>query len=82
MAYEKRDMSGSLFKNKKPLGEKSANLTGSVLIGGVEYWANAWVKTDKNGDKWISLSFKHKDAPRQEVKAQPTTYDLEDDIPF
>ncbi len=82
MAFEQRDLSGAIFKNKKPLSEKSPPLTGNAMIDGKEYWVNAWTKTDKNGEKWISLAFKLKEggsAPKKEA----TSYDLvDDDIPF
>lgn len=62
MAYEQRDMSGSLFRNDKREKDSHPNATGSALIDGVEYWVSSWTKTDKNGHKWQSLAFKRKDA--------------------
>jgi uncharacterized protein (DUF736 family) len=62
MAYEQRDLSGSLFKNDKREKDSHPNLTGTVMIGGVEYWASGWTKERQNGEKWISLSFKPKEA--------------------
>lgn len=62
MAYEQRDLSGSLFKNDKREKDTHPNLTGTVMIGGVEYWASGWTKIRPNGEKWISLSFKPKEA--------------------
>ncbi len=90
MAYEVRDLSGSLFKNGKREKDSHPNLTGSVMIGGVEYWASGWTKERNNGDKWISMSFKPKDAPRSNsvgsgVQSQgfaPSAQDLDDDVPF
>jgi hypothetical protein len=84
MAYEVRDLSGSLFKNDKREKDTHPNLTGSVLIGGVEYWASGWTKERANGEKWISLAFKPKEA-RQEAPANgfaPADADLDDDVPF
>lgn len=76
MAYEQRDMSGSLFKNDKKETEKHPNMTGSALIDGVEYWVSAWTKEGNNG-KWMSLAFKAKDAkPKQPAK--PSTHDDSD----
>ena len=84
MAYEMRDLSGSLFKNDKRESETHPNAKGSALIGGVEYWVSAWTKTTNSGDKWQSLSFKPKDAqsgsPRSAAPAHDT--DLDDDVPF
>ena len=61
MAFEQRDNSGSLFNNKKREQENHPHATGSAMIAGVNYWVSAWTKTDKNGNKWQSLSFKAKD---------------------
>jgi hypothetical protein len=86
MAYEQRDLSGSLFKNDKREKDTHPNLTGTVMIGGVEYWASGWTKERGNGDKWISLSFKPKEArngdgyPRQNPLNDP--HPVDDEIPF
>jgi hypothetical protein len=75
MAYEQRDNSGSLFKNdRKEEGSNHADWNGTVLIGGREYWINAWTKQGKSGSEFYSLSFKPKQggggggggAPRQQ----------------
>lgn len=83
MAYEKRDLTGSLFKNTKMMNDKSPTYTGSVIIDGVEYWQSAWVKESANGLKFFSQSFKRKDAPimqREELVTKTTVTD--DEIPF
>lgn len=68
MAYELRELSGSLFKNDKKETEKHPNMTGSALIDGVEYFVSGWTKEGNKG-KWISLAFKPKDAkPKQPAK--------------
>lgn len=61
MAYEKRDNSGSLFKNDRREKDTQPNARGTALIGGVEYEISAWTKDGRNG-KWQSLSFKPKQA--------------------
>lgn len=81
MAYEMRDMSGSVFKNKRRDRENSPQLTGSAMIFGKEVWVNAWVKVDKNGDKWISFGFKEKQ-PKPQTDNRPTNEAISDDIPF
>ncbi len=65
MAYQQRENSGSLFKNDKREKDSQPNAKGSALIGGVEYWVDAWTKEGKNG-KWQSLSFKPKTAKPSE----------------
>lgn len=70
MAYEQRDMSGSLFKNKdKEEGDKRPNAKGSCMIDGIEYWVDAWTKKSEKVT-WQSLSFKRKEkqaAPKREI---------------
>lgn len=86
MAYEKKENSGSAFKNTRKAAETHADYTGDCLIDGQEYWINTWVKKDKNGNPWFSHSFRKKQ-PRQDtdtpVKTQ-SKHDIElsDDIPF
>ena len=81
MAYEMKEMSGSLFINTKKEKDTHPDRNGTALIGGVEYWVSGWIKETKSGDKWLSLAFKTKDeAPR---KPQPAVVkDDEDEIPF
>lgn len=71
MAYEMRELSGSIFQNQNKTTENHPGWKGSALIDGVEYWVSGWVKQTGEGKKWVSLSFAAKDqAPRQE--RQPT----------
>lgn len=81
MAYEIKDNSGSLFRNKDKEKDTHPGMTGSAKIGGVEYWVSSWRKETKNGEPWLSLSFKPKIA-----EPLPTTGnmadDLGDEIPF
>ena len=81
MAYEVRDMSGSAFNNKRRDRENSPHLTGSARLFGKDVWVNVWKKTDKNGETWISFSFKEKE-PRQEQETRPTNEAIDDIVPF
>jgi phage protein U len=83
MAYEKRDLTGTLFKNDKMMSESSPQYTGTVTIDGVDYWQSAWVKEGKSGVKFFSQSFKRKDAPAAR-REEPTKKAFVDDseIPF
>lgn len=66
MAYEQREGQGSLFRNDKKDTEQQPDYRGSILIGGVEHWLSAWIKTSKAGAKYMSLS-----AQPKEKKAPP-----------
>lgn len=78
MAYEKRDNSGSLFKNNRKQRDNDPTLTGSVMVDGKEYWINGWTKTKPDGDKWISLSIRAKEQ-RDTAHSQSVS---SEDIPF
>jgi hypothetical protein len=86
MAYEQKPNQGAIFKNKRKEKESHPDLTGTIIIEAAgEYWVSGWKKADKNGDTFVSLSLKPKDADKVEVrkvaaKAQaPLGYD--DDLP-
>jgi hypothetical protein len=85
MAYEMKDMSGSAFHNSRRDRDTSPDLTGSALIHGREHWVNMWLKTDKNGNTWVSFNLKEKEARQALPKKKddrPTAEVISDDIPF
>ncbi len=88
MAFEQRDMSGSLFKNDRKEKDSHPDYTGNGMIDGRSYWFSAWIKKDKNGRSFMSLSFKPKDEKGDLREASGTTSrhdprdELSDDIPF
>ena len=75
-----KENSGSLFNNNRKETDRHPDRTGTALIGGVEYYVSGWVKTDKNGNPWLSLAFKAKDAQPQQQQAKAE--DFGDEIPF
>ena len=77
MAYEQRDNSGSVFNNNRRESEKHANLTGKGMINGVMHWINVWKKKDKNGNTWLSLSFKPMEGHGQENQTSQRNLDEE-----
>jgi hypothetical protein len=87
MAYEQKDMSGTLFKNDRREKDSHPHATGTALVDGVEYWVSAWTKGGSKG-KFQSLSFKRKE-PRQQHESKPRYAEpanrqpeLDDEIPF
>ena len=71
--------SGTLGKNEYKRKDNDPNLSGKCEVDGVEYWISGWTKDGDKG-KWISLSFKRKDASVN--PAPKAVADLDDDIPF
>lgn len=93
MAYEQKDMSGSLFRNNRKEKDSHPDYSGTVRIDGHDLWISGWLREQKDGTKYFSLAFKHKDGtaarPTQEQKAQEfkdeakRVFDLDgDSVPF
>lgn len=78
---------GSLWKNDKKETEKHPDFTGSLNVGGVDYWVSGWKRKPDANPKAPALSFtvKLKEAPAQQSSAQDAAgFDtpFDDDIPF
>lgn len=89
---------GALFKNDRKESDSHPDYKGQINVDGVDCWLSAWLKTDKNGKKYMSLSVKKymslsvkpKDAAPAEPKpaaasgANPNAgvMDLDSDVPF
>ena len=81
--------SGALFRNaKKNDGDKRPDYTGSLNVGGKDFWISAWLKTSRNGERFMSLAVQPKE---QQKSPQPTAAagvpgfghdDMNDKIPF
>lgn len=77
MAFESRPNSGSAFKNRRANSDKSPHLTGSLLIDigdgqTKDFWLNVWIKQDKNGDDYISVSVNERQPMRQPERGEIT----------
>lgn len=80
MSNYDNNMSGALFKNDKRQTENHPNYRGSCEINNEQYWVSAWVKKDKNGNAYMSLSFQPKEQPAQVAKVEAV--EEFDDLPF
>ena len=81
--------SGLLAKNKRKEKDTHPDYSGSMNVGGVEYWLSGWLKTGKEnsklaGEKFFSLSVRPKDEQRAQAPAPAfvPADDFNDDIPF
>jgi len=61
--YKHKENNGSMFPNDRKEKETHADLTGSINVGGQEYWLNGW---QKDGGR-ISVSVK----PKQQYQGKP-----------
>jgi uncharacterized protein (DUF736 family) len=83
MAYERKDNSGGLFKNKKKATDSHPDFTGNGLIDGRDYWVSGWKKQTKDGDAYLSLSFRLKDEmPAKASSSKPSHKSADDDLSF
>ncbi|MDF1690705.1 MAG: hypothetical protein P1U35_14000 [Cycloclasticus sp.] len=85
MQYDNTN-SGAIFPAREKKSEKHPDMTGSLNVGGVEYYVSAWTKVSKQGQKFLSLSVNPKQQVAQQAvqKAQQTVepgFD-DDDLPF
>lgn len=95
MAYEQRNLQGSLFKNTDKEKDTHPDYKGSCQINGTDYWMDAWIKKSEGGRTWMSFSFKAKEQPTgadrnsrdtrthaQRKRPSGGFDDMPDDIPF
>ena len=74
---------GALFKNDKKETENHPDYKGNVNVDGVEFWLSAWIKEDKNGHKYMSLSVQPKEKGGTARKPQQGRNDRDTaDVPF
>lgn len=89
MAYEVRDLSGSIFKNDRKEKESQPDFNGSCRIDGTDYWISMWSKQGRSGN-FFSLAFKKKDGTTARPEQQNETTkafvasqrNLDDEVPF
>tara|TARA_R100001377_G_scaffold16197_1_gene8245 strand:- start:9999 stop:10199 length:201 start_codon:yes stop_codon:yes gene_type:complete len=60
MAYEVKDMTGSIFTNQGKEKENQPDFTGSFRIKGVDYSVAGWKKTAKTGLEYTSYKIEDK----------------------
>ena len=77
---------GALFKNARRRNEDDPLYRGIINIEGTEYWLSAWLKTSRDGDKFMSLSVRPKDATARSANSTKASAGndrpFDDEIPF
>jgi hypothetical protein len=78
---------GVLFKNDRKEKETHPDYKGSYTDGnGAEFWLSAWLKKDKNGNTFMSLSTTAKEQVHkqgmQQARQSLQVQELDDDLPF
>ena len=80
--YDKTN-TGALFKQDMQGNESWSDYQGSLNVEGKEYWLNAWIKTSKKGQKFMSVTVRAKDSqPKQPPKPQEKDDFVDNDEPF
>lgn len=84
MAYKHKDMTGTIFKNKrKQEGDRTPDYRGEIMVSGDLFEIALWIKDGAKG-KFFSAKIqpsrnKPNDGPRQE---DPRYHDSKTEIPF
>ena len=60
MAYEVKDMTGSIFTNQGKNKETQPDFTGNFRIKGVDYSVAGWKKTEQTGLEYVSYKIEEK----------------------
>ena len=86
MTYDNTN-SGALFKNKDKTAQTPnwADYQGNINVDGKDYYISAWLKESKNGNKFMSLSVKPKEAKKDNpgTTAPASSFDnFDDSVPF
>ena len=68
--YEHKEGFGSLFKNNYKEKENQPDMKGDAMYNGKPVELAAWTKTDKNGNKFLSLKIQDKQEQYQQAGAQ------------
>ena len=74
--------SGALFRNDKKTTDKHPDYRGSLNVQGVEYWLSSWLKTARDGRKYMSLSVTPKEQQTAPAPFPQSAPEPEGDVPF
>lgn len=86
--FEQKDNSVALFHNDHRNNDKAPNYRGKGMVNGKEVSVSCWIKQDKSGNKFLSLSFQepwkggNKEQEIVQQKPVDSYSDMDDEIPF
>jgi uncharacterized protein (DUF736 family) len=82
MTYD-NEMRFVLFRNDKEGNEKRPDYRGTTQVAGVPYKLSGWIKTDKNGKKFLAGQVEPAQPKQQPTtEPEPTEPNSGDDVPF
>jgi len=84
MEFDNTDR-GVLYRNENKSSDNHPDYSGSVNVGGVDYWLSGWLKeSKKDSKKFFSLSVRPKtDAAPKPVNRPKKSSDFDDlEVPF
>jgi hypothetical protein len=79
MAFELKEGTGSLFKNRRKEADTDPEYNGSLRLGGIDYYVNAWLRKSQAGKTYMALSVRPKQAP---VDTRPLREVMDDAVEF
>jgi hypothetical protein len=79
VAYDNTN-AGALFKNDDKSNERHPDYKGSLNVGGVDYWLSSWLKTAKDGKKYMRVAVTEKTA--NNTRSPPKSAPKREDHPF
>ena len=85
MTYETKPNTGTLWKNDRKEKDTHPDYRGSINVDGHEYEISAWIKSKKDGGKFMSLAIKepYQKSGGGSAKGSSGGYDdLMDEVPF
>ena len=62
MTYDNRANTGALFRNDSKAKDEQPDYRGSLDVRGQAYWISAWLRTSREGKKYMSLSVQPKES--------------------
>jgi uncharacterized protein (DUF736 family) len=75
--FEHKECKGSLFKNERKTKDTQPDYYGECKIHGIDFEIGAWIKSSKNGKKFLSLSFSNMNNPEaKKIENQESKIDF------